>query len=82
MPRSTSSTGSAPSAAVNAGPRWSSSAATEELLERPDLGRIAPGAAEDLVAVAGDLFADITSTGRVESVMSAGAVTLDRTGGR
>ncbi|MGM1059051.1 amidohydrolase family protein [Saccharothrix sp. Mg75] len=51
-----------------------------ELLERPDLGRIAPGAAADLVAVAGDPFSDIAAMGRVEFVVRGGVVAVDRTG--
>jgi len=51
-----------------------------DLLERPELGRITPGAAADLVAVAGDPFADIDAMGRVEFVVRAGAVAIDRTG--
>ncbi|SHF88555.1 metal-dependent hydrolase family protein [Streptoalloteichus hindustanus] len=50
-----------------------------ELLERPNLGRIAPGATADLVAVAGDPFTDISAMGRVEFVARAGVVVVDRT---
>ncbi|MFF5563477.1 amidohydrolase family protein [Streptomyces sp. NPDC012623] len=43
-----------------------------ELLGRPDLGRIAPGATADLVALRGDPFQDINATGRVGHVMQGG----------
>ncbi|MFJ2173304.1 amidohydrolase family protein [Streptomyces sp. NPDC087851] len=43
-----------------------------ELLGRPDLGRIAPGATADLVALRGDPFQDIDATGRVDHVMQGG----------
>ncbi|OON78785.1 metal-dependent hydrolase family protein [Streptomyces tsukubensis] len=43
-----------------------------ELLDRPDLGRIAPGATADLVALRGDPFQDINATGRVSYVMQDG----------
>lgn len=43
-----------------------------ELLSRPDLGRIAPGATADLVALRGDPFQDIDATGRVRWVMQGG----------
>lgn len=45
-----------------------------DLLRRPDLGRIRPGAVADLVALAGDPFTDIDATGRVEFVMKAGTI--------
>lgn len=44
------------------------------LLGRPDLGRIAPGATADLIALHGDPFQDITATGRVRFVMKDGVV--------
>ncbi|MEU3623216.1 hypothetical protein BS329_17010 [Amycolatopsis coloradensis] len=53
-----------------------------ELLERPDLGRVAPGATADLVAVAGDPFTDIAAMGRVEFVVRSGEIVFDRTGER
>ncbi|WEH33485.1 amidohydrolase family protein [Streptomyces sp. AM 4-1-1] len=43
-----------------------------ELLGRPDLGRIEPGATADLVALRGDPFEDIDATGRVDFVMREG----------
>ncbi|MFF5229763.1 amidohydrolase family protein [Dactylosporangium sp. NPDC000521] len=45
-----------------------------DLLRRPDLGRIAPGATADLIAVPGDPFDDIDATGAVDFVMHDGAV--------
>jgi imidazolonepropionase-like amidohydrolase len=44
------------------------------LLRRPGLGRIAAGAAADLVAVEGDPFTDIHAMGRVRFVMKGGRV--------
>lgn len=49
-----------------------------ELLERPDLGRLVPGATADLVALHGDPFTDILATGRVRLVMKDGQ--MARTG--
>jgi tryptophan 2-monooxygenase len=52
-------------------------AATSEaadLLERPDLGKLAAGAAADIVAVDGDPLSDIQAMGRVEFVMKAGEI--------
>ncbi|MFJ4922816.1 amidohydrolase family protein [Streptomyces sp. NPDC088725] len=43
-----------------------------ELLDRPELGRIAPGTTADLVALRGDPFQDINATGRVSYVMQGG----------
>ncbi|MEV0122369.1 amidohydrolase family protein [Streptomyces sp. NPDC050703] len=43
-----------------------------DLLARPDLGTIAPGATADLVALAGDPFDDITATGRARYVVQHG----------
>ncbi|WP_345622451.1 amidohydrolase family protein [Streptomyces ziwulingensis] len=43
-----------------------------ELLNRPDLGVIAPNATADLVAVKGDPFRDITATGRPRYVLQQG----------
>lgn len=48
--------------------------AAADLLQRPDLGRIRPGAEADLIAVAGDPFTDITATERVEFVMQSGVI--------
>jgi tryptophan 2-monooxygenase len=45
-----------------------------DLLQRPDLGRIEPGAVADLVAVPGNPFDDIDATGAVDFVMQGGAV--------
>ena len=45
-----------------------------ELIDRPDLGRIAPGVLADLVAVPGDPLDDITATQRVAFVMKDGTV--------
>lgn len=45
-----------------------------ELLERPDLGRIAPGARADLVAVRGDPLADIGAMTHVDLVMRDGRI--------
>lgn len=45
-----------------------------DLLQRPDLGRIRPGAVADLIAVAGDPFQDIDATGRVEFIMQSGNI--------
>ncbi|MEU4770177.1 amidohydrolase family protein [Actinosynnema sp. NPDC023794] len=52
-----------------------------DLLDRPDLGRVEPGATADLVAVPGDPFEDIEVTGQVGFVMQAGAVVQHREGG-
>lgn len=49
-----------------------------DLLDRPDLGRVQPGATADLVAVPGDPFEDIEVTGKVGFVMQAGAVVQHR----
>ena len=43
-----------------------------ELLRRPDLGTVTPGATADLVAVQGDPFQDITATGHARYVFQAG----------
>ena len=45
-----------------------------DLLQRPDLGRIEPGATADLIAVPGNPFADIEATGQVDFVMQRGAI--------
>ncbi|MFE2508315.1 amidohydrolase family protein [Streptomyces naganishii] len=45
-----------------------------DLLRRPDLGRIRPGATADLVALPGDPFDDIDSTGDVDFVMHRGTI--------
>ncbi|MFE5902105.1 amidohydrolase family protein, partial [Streptomyces sp. NPDC056488] len=43
-----------------------------DLLARPDLGIVAPGATADLVALEGDPFQDITATGRIRHVIQRG----------
>ncbi|MFF4873912.1 amidohydrolase family protein [Streptomyces sp. NPDC090109] len=43
-----------------------------DLLGRPDLGIVAPGATADLVALEGDPFQDITATGRARHVIQRG----------
>ncbi|MGI5183595.1 amidohydrolase family protein [Dactylosporangium sp. CA-152071] len=45
-----------------------------DLLQRPDLGRIRPGATADLIAVRGNPFDDIDATGGVDFVMHDGVV--------
>lgn len=45
-----------------------------DLLQRPDLGRIQPGATADLIALPGDPFDDIEATGSVDFVMHSGAI--------
>ncbi len=45
-----------------------------ELIDRPDLGRIAPAMAADLVGVPGDPLSDITVTQQVRFVMKDGKV--------
>jgi imidazolonepropionase-like amidohydrolase len=45
-----------------------------ELIEAPDLGRIAPGMLADMVGVPGDPLTDITTTQRVGFVMKGGKV--------
>ena len=45
-----------------------------ELLDRSDLGVIAPGKAADIVAMPGDPFTDIALTGQVDFVMKEGVV--------
>ena len=45
-----------------------------ELLDRSDLGVIAPGKAADIVAMPGDPFTDIALTGQVDFVMKQGVV--------
>ncbi|MGW0916891.1 amidohydrolase family protein [Streptomyces sp. NPDC002784] len=60
-------------------PRHALRAATAdaaELLQRPDLGRIAPGRTADLVAVPGDPLRDIDLMGQVDFVMQDGHVRL------
>lgn len=51
-----------------------------DLLDRPDLGRVEPGATADLVAVPGDPFQDIEVTGQVDFVMQAGAIVIAHRG--
>ena len=45
-----------------------------DLIEAPDLGRIAPGMLADVIGVPGDPLSDITTTQRVAFVMKAGRV--------
>ena len=45
-----------------------------DLIDAPDLGRIAPGMMADIIGVPGDPLTDITSTQRVAFVMQAGRV--------
>lgn len=45
-----------------------------DLLQRPDLGRIQPGATADLIALAGDPFDDIGATSSIDFVMHDGTV--------
>ncbi len=45
-----------------------------DLLDRPDLGRLAAGGTADIVAVDGDPFEDIQAMGRVEFVMKGGEI--------
>lgn len=45
-----------------------------DLLQRPDLGRIRPGATADLIALPGDPFDDIDLVRNVEFVMQCGTV--------
>ncbi|HVJ07438.1 MAG TPA: amidohydrolase family protein [Acidisarcina sp.] len=45
-----------------------------ELLQRDDLGILAPGKQADIVAMPGDPFKDIAVTGKVDFVMKAGRV--------
>lgn len=62
-------TGIAPLRALRA-----ATSAAADLLRRPDLGRIEPGATADLIALSGDPFDDIDATGTVDFVMHNGAV--------
>jgi tryptophan 2-monooxygenase len=45
-----------------------------DLLQRPDLGRIQPGATADVIATPRDPFDDITATADVDFVMHAGGI--------
>jgi imidazolonepropionase-like amidohydrolase len=45
-----------------------------DLIEAPDLGRVAPGMHADMVGVPGDPLSDITSTQRIGFVMKGGKV--------
>jgi imidazolonepropionase-like amidohydrolase len=45
-----------------------------ELLQRDDLGAIAPGKQADIVAMPDDPLSDITATAKVDFVMRAGRV--------
>jgi imidazolonepropionase-like amidohydrolase len=49
-----------------------------DLIDRPDLGRIAPEMLADVIGVAGDPFADVTTFQRVPFVMKDGAVVKHR----
>jgi imidazolonepropionase-like amidohydrolase len=48
-----------------------------ELLDWPDVGRLAPGCHADLIAVAGDPLADVTVLEDVRFVMQGGRVVKD-----
>ncbi|MFE0800385.1 amidohydrolase family protein [Streptomyces sp. NPDC058812] len=52
----------------------SATSAAADLLDRPDLGRLTPGATADLAAVQGDPFTDISAMGRVRLVMQSGRI--------
>jgi len=52
-----------------------------ELINRPDLGRIAPGLLADVVGVQGDPIADVSVFRTVEFVMKGGVVARHRGGG-
>jgi imidazolonepropionase-like amidohydrolase len=45
-----------------------------DLLQRPDLGRLRPGATADLIATSGDPFDDIEATGDIDFVMQGGTI--------
>ncbi len=45
-----------------------------DLIDAPDLGRIAPGMLADIIGVPGDPLTDITTTQRVGFVMKGGQV--------
>src|SRR5512142_2895314 len=51
-----------------------------ELLNRDDLGVLAPGKLADIVAMAGDPIADIRATAKVDFVMKDGIVYRDLAG--
>ncbi|MFJ2404312.1 amidohydrolase family protein [Streptomyces xanthochromogenes] len=53
-----------------------------ELLGRPDLGTVTPGATADLVAVQGDPFQDINATGRARYVFQSGRLVKGPESGR
>ena len=53
-----------------------------DLLERPDLGRLAPGSAADIVAVDGNPLEDIQAMGRVEFVMKGGEIIRQPSSGK
>ncbi len=60
--------GLTPVEALHAGTR-----AAADVLERPDLGRLAAGSAADVVVVRGDATRDIAAVARVDRVYKAGA---------
>ena len=61
--------GLAPARAMKAG-----TSVAAELLERDDLGAIAPGRKADIVAMQGDPLEDIAATAKVDFVMKGGRV--------
>lgn len=61
--------GLTPARALKAG-----TSAAAELLQRDDLGVIAPGKQADIVAMPGDPLADIAATAKVDFVMKGGRI--------
>jgi imidazolonepropionase-like amidohydrolase len=61
--------GLAPARALKAG-----TSVAAELLQRDDLGAIAPGRRADIVAMPGDPLEDIAATAKVDFVMKGGRV--------